>query len=35
MIPARTIITALTDIDKAKTGYILPRGAAILPVVAA
>ena len=32
MTPARTLADALKDIDKTSAGYILPRGAAILPV---
>jgi nickel-dependent lactate racemase len=32
MIPAGTLTDALNDVDKSSPGYILPRGAAILPV---
>jgi nickel-dependent lactate racemase len=33
MTPARVLTDALADIDKSSLGYVLPRGAAILPVV--
>ena len=33
MIPASVLTDALTGVDKSSLGYILPRGAAILPVV--
>ncbi|HYO91160.1 MAG TPA: hypothetical protein VEQ40_05970, partial [Pyrinomonadaceae bacterium] len=35
MIPARTLAEALAQVDSRAEGYILPRGAALLPVVAA
>lgn len=35
MIPVRTLTDALRDIDRSAAGYILPRGAALLPVMEA
>jgi nickel-dependent lactate racemase len=35
MTPARTLEDALAQIDSRSDGYILPRGAALLPIVAA
>ena len=35
MIPARTLDEALAQVDKSAEGYVMPRGASVLPVVAA
>jgi len=34
MIPARSLAEALAPVSPAAQGYIMPRGAALLPVVA-
>ncbi len=35
MIPARTLDEALAQVDRGVEGYVMPRGASVLPVVAA